>query len=222
MVIRLVTYVRIPRDAHRARSPGARCSRATAGPASTAAASAAALTVDHVIPRSKGGGSSWDNIVDVLRAVQPAQGRPPAEAGQHAPAARPRAPSPTIFIHVADAEDPAGLGAVPPGSGLVPFMSTYPPDPPRRVVPEDALPPDAPATIEDVRSLRRWLIVVAIWAVAASAIALIALLADDSSSSGNDSSSSQIDRLVSSQQELNDRVDELEKQVQDRHRAPTT
>lgn len=49
-----------------------------------------------------------------------------------------------------------------------------PPEPPL----ED-LPADAPATVEDVRAARRWTFVALAWAVAASAIALFALLGQD-------------------------------------------
>jgi hypothetical protein len=38
--------------------------------------------------------------------MQPPQGGPPAAAGQH-PARRPKAPNPTIFIHVATPTIPA-------------------------------------------------------------------------------------------------------------------
>lgn len=41
------------------------------------------------------------------------------------------------------------------------------------------LPPDAPATVEDVRAARRWTMVALAWAVAASAIALFALMSQD-------------------------------------------
>src|SRR6201986_4693784 len=62
VVIRLVSYVNVPRDAHRRKitrrpvSPRDRCPCQYCGSRSN-------LTVDHVIPRSKGGSSGWDNIV---------------------------------------------------------------------------------------------------------------------------------------------------------------
>src|SRR5437764_7556109 len=61
-VIRLVTYVRIPRDTHR-RKITRRAVFARDEWTCQYCGSQANLTVDHVIPRSKGGGSSWDNIV---------------------------------------------------------------------------------------------------------------------------------------------------------------
>jgi polyhydroxyalkanoate synthesis regulator phasin len=64
-----------------------------------------------------------------------------------------------------------------------------------------------------VRSLRRWLIVAGVWAVAASAIAIIALL------SANDNAPKQGPSIVTSSQlsgvqgDLDKRIDALEKQV---------
>ena len=62
VVIRLVTYVRIPRDTHR-RKITRRAVFARDNWTCQYCGSRSNLTVDHVIPRSKGGGSSWDNIV---------------------------------------------------------------------------------------------------------------------------------------------------------------
>ena len=33
------------------------------------------LTFDHVVPKSRGGTTCWENIVDLLRASQPAEGQ---------------------------------------------------------------------------------------------------------------------------------------------------
>jgi peptidoglycan hydrolase CwlO-like protein len=51
--------------------------------------------------------------------------------------------------------------------------------------PLDALPPDAPATVEDVRATRRWTVVALVWAIAASAIAVIALVHGSNNDSNN-------------------------------------
>jgi 5-methylcytosine-specific restriction endonuclease McrA len=46
------------------------------------------LTVDHVIPRSKGGGSSWDNIVASCAPCNRRKGDAlPRQAGMHLPSA---------------------------------------------------------------------------------------------------------------------------------------
>src|SRR5918992_569980 len=69
--------------------------------------------------------------------------------------------------------------------------------------------PDAePATQGDVKTLRRWLIVAAVWAVAASAIALIALLDDDTGGDGGNGESSQSASRV--EQRLESRIEQLE------------
>ena len=62
VVIRLVSYVRIPRDTHR-RKITRRAVFARDDWTCQYCGARSNLTVDHVIPRSKGGSSSWDNIV---------------------------------------------------------------------------------------------------------------------------------------------------------------
>ena len=62
VVIRLVSYVRIPRDTHR-RKITRRAVFARDGWTCQYCGARSNLTVDHVIPKSKGGTSSWDNIV---------------------------------------------------------------------------------------------------------------------------------------------------------------
>jgi outer membrane murein-binding lipoprotein Lpp len=74
----------------------------------------------------------------------------------------------------------------------------------------EADPASVPATKADLLTLRRWLIVAAIWAVAASAIALIALLDDDGGGGGGSSNS--LSRVES---RLNDRIDKLENDIQE-------
>src|SRR5215210_7981461 len=59
MVIRLVTFVKVPRDTHR-RKITRRAVFARDGWQCQYCSSRANLTVDHVIPRSKGGTSTWE------------------------------------------------------------------------------------------------------------------------------------------------------------------
>jgi len=60
-----------------------------------------------VIPRSKGGSSSWDNIVTCCAPCNRRKGdRLPKQANMH-PRRVPRAPSATIFVHVAEPKIPA-------------------------------------------------------------------------------------------------------------------
>jgi septal ring factor EnvC (AmiA/AmiB activator) len=75
-------------------------------------------------------------------------------------------------------------------------------------------PPPRPeaATKDDLRGLRRWLLVAGVWAVAATAIAVIALIQankDDSAKIGQETAS-QIGRV---QKDLNKRLDDVENRL---------
>ncbi|PTL59220.1 HNH endonuclease [Paraconexibacter algicola] len=105
-VIRLTHYVRVPRDTHR-RKITRRAVFARDGWECQYCGSRQQLTVDHVIPRSKGGSSDWTNIV---ASCAPCNRRKsdhlPAQANMH-PRRPPREPSPHVFIHVASPRIPA-------------------------------------------------------------------------------------------------------------------
>jgi len=106
MVIRLVTYVRIPRDTHR-RKITRRAVFARDGWACQYCGSRSSLTVDHVIPKSKGGQSSWDNIVASCAPCNRRKGDAlPRQVGMRL-LRKPRTPSPHVFIHVASPTIPA-------------------------------------------------------------------------------------------------------------------
>ena len=107
-MIRLLTYVRIPRDAHRRKITRRAVFARDRWTCQYCGHERGNLTVDHVIPRSKGGALGLGEHRHLLRALQPAQGRPAAAAGQHGPGASARRrPSSTIFIHVAAPTIPA-------------------------------------------------------------------------------------------------------------------
>jgi 5-methylcytosine-specific restriction endonuclease McrA len=98
-VIRLTTYVRVPRDAHR-RKITRRAVFARDEWRCQYCGARSNLTVDHVIPRSKGGLSSWENIVASCAPCNRRKGdRTPAQANMH-PYRAPRQPRAEIFIHV--------------------------------------------------------------------------------------------------------------------------
>ena len=100
VVIRLVTFVKVPRDTHR-RKITRRAVFARDGWACQYCGSRSQLTVDHVVPRSKGGPSSWDNIVASCAPCNRRKGdRLPRQANM-VPRTTPRAPGSTVFIHVA-------------------------------------------------------------------------------------------------------------------------
>lgn len=101
LVIRLVTYVRIPRhwrlpvsrrgvlarDSYTCQYCGAQPGRAQ-------------LTVDHVLPRSQGGGKSWENLVAACGPCNRRKGgRRPDEAGMRL-MARPAAPRYVVLAFV--------------------------------------------------------------------------------------------------------------------------
>src|SRR5690242_6025228 len=83
MIIRLVTFVKVPRDTHR-RKITRRAVFARDGWQCQYCGSRANLTVDHVIPRSKGGTSTWENIVASCAPCNRRKGDSlPAKAGMH-------------------------------------------------------------------------------------------------------------------------------------------
>ena len=92
--------------------------------------------------------------------------------------------------------------------------SQPPPAPPQPPQPPAAPPRPEPATADDIRSLRRWLLVTGVWAVAATAIAVIALVQankDDSAKIGQETAS-QVGKV---QRDLNKRLDEVESRISD-------
>jgi 5-methylcytosine-specific restriction endonuclease McrA len=106
VVIRLVTYVRIPRDTHR-RKITRRAVFARDEWTCQYCGSRSNLTVDHVIPKSKGGASSWDNIVASCAPCNRRKGDAlPRQVGMKLHR-QPRTPKPTVFIHVASPTIPA-------------------------------------------------------------------------------------------------------------------
>ena len=107
-VIRLVNYVRIPREAHRRKiTRRAVLARDSWTCQYCGSRKVTGLTVDHVIPRSRGGKSVWENIVAACASCNRRKGnRLPREIQMH-PKTDPRAPGPTVFIQVASPRIPA-------------------------------------------------------------------------------------------------------------------
>jgi 5-methylcytosine-specific restriction endonuclease McrA len=100
VVIRLVTYVSIPRDQRRRRITR-RAVFARDSWTCQYCGTTSHLTVDHVVPRSRGGPSEWENIVTSCAPCNRRKGnRSTSETGMH-PRRKPRAPGPTVFIRVA-------------------------------------------------------------------------------------------------------------------------
>ena len=100
-VIRLISYVRIPRDAHRRKITRKAVLARDSWTCQYCGSRKPGLTVDHVIPRSRGGKSVWENIVASCASCNRRKGnRLPREIKMH-PASRPSAPGPTVFIRIA-------------------------------------------------------------------------------------------------------------------------
>jgi 5-methylcytosine-specific restriction endonuclease McrA len=110
VVIRLVSYVRVPRDTHR-RKITRRAVFARDDWTCQYCGARANLTVDHVIPRSKGGDSTWENIVASCAPCNRRKGDAlPSQAGM-TPRRQPRRPGPHVFIQVASPTIPSAWRA---------------------------------------------------------------------------------------------------------------
>jgi len=106
VVIRLVTFVKVPRDTHR-RKITRRAVFARDGWRCQYCGSRSNLTVDHVIPRSKGGPSTWENIVASCAPCNRRKGdRLPHQVNMH-PRVKPRTPGAHIFIQLASPTIPS-------------------------------------------------------------------------------------------------------------------
>ena len=105
-VIRLITFVRVPRDIHRRRITRKAVLARDSWTCQYCGSSKPGLTVDHVIPRSRGGESIWENIVAACPSCNRRKGnRLPREIRMQ-PRSRPKAPGPTVFIRVAAPRPP--------------------------------------------------------------------------------------------------------------------
>ena len=106
-VIRLITYVRVPRAVQRKISRRALFARdgwkcVYCGTAS------GRLTLDHVVPRSRGGDSVWENVVTSCAPCNLRKGNRTLEEVNMVLHRPPRAPAPVLFIHLAAPKIPTG------------------------------------------------------------------------------------------------------------------
>ena len=105
-VIRLVSFVRVPRDIHRRRITRKAVLARDGWTCQYCGSIKPSLTVDHVIPRSRGGESVWENIVASCAPCNRRKGnRLPHEIRMH-PKRHPRPPGPTVFIRIAAPRTP--------------------------------------------------------------------------------------------------------------------
>jgi 5-methylcytosine-specific restriction endonuclease McrA len=99
-VIRLVHYVRVPRLVQRKISRRALFAR-DGWRCVYCGTSGGRLTLDHVIPRSRGGDSTWENVVTSCSPCNLRKGdRLPHEV-EMVPSKSPRQPAPVLFIRLA-------------------------------------------------------------------------------------------------------------------------
>jgi 5-methylcytosine-specific restriction endonuclease McrA len=98
-VIRLVQYVRVPRAVKRKISRRALFARD--GWKCQYCGSAGKLTLDHVVPRSRGGDSVWENVVTSCAPCNMRKGNRLPNEVEMTLRRLPRAPAPVLFIHLA-------------------------------------------------------------------------------------------------------------------------
>src|SRR4051794_7838070 len=106
VVIRLVSYVRVPRDTHK-RKITRRAVFARDSWTCQYCGSRSNLTVDHVIPRARGGPPTGENTAPSGAPCTRRRGAHlPHQVRMH-PRKAPRTPQPEVFIHVASPTIPA-------------------------------------------------------------------------------------------------------------------
>jgi 5-methylcytosine-specific restriction endonuclease McrA len=114
-VIRLVTYIRVPRAVQRKISRRALFAR-DGWRCVYCGSNGGRLTLDHVVPRSRGGDSVWENVVTSCAPCNLRKGnRTVEEAGLHL-RHPPRPPTPVLFISLAAPKIP---------NGWQPYLSGY-------------------------------------------------------------------------------------------------
>jgi 5-methylcytosine-specific restriction endonuclease McrA len=106
-VIRLVHYVRVPRAVKRKISRRALFAR-DSWRCQYCGTSTGKLTLDHVVPRSRGGDSVWENVVTSCAPCNLKKGdRLPEEVRMNL-IAHPRPPAPALFVTLAAPKIPDG------------------------------------------------------------------------------------------------------------------
>lgn len=115
-VIRLVSYVRVPRFT--ARRITRRALFARDGHVCQYCGTGTRLTIDHVIPRSRGGTSAWENVVTACAPCNLRKGdRLLHEAGMLLRRS-PRPPHPDVFLTLGATTIPAAWGPYLPRAGV--------------------------------------------------------------------------------------------------------
>ncbi|HET9213599.1 MAG TPA: HNH endonuclease [Gaiellaceae bacterium] len=105
-VIRLLSYVRVPRAVKRKISRKALFARD--GYRCAYCGSSGRLTLDHVVPRSRGGDSVWENVVTSCAPCNLRKGNRLPEEVQMRMLVRPATPTPALFVTLSAARIPDG------------------------------------------------------------------------------------------------------------------
>jgi len=106
-VIRLVTYVRVPHAVQRKISRRALFAR-DGWRCAYCGTSGGRLTLDHVVPRSRGGTSIWENVVTSCAPCNLRKGNRLLEETAMRLLRPPRPPAAVLFIHLAAPQIPVG------------------------------------------------------------------------------------------------------------------
>jgi 5-methylcytosine-specific restriction endonuclease McrA len=106
-VIRLITYVRVPRAVQRKISRRALFAR-DGWRCVYCGTTSGRLTLDHVVPRSRGGDSVWENVVTSCAPCNLRKGNRSLEESGLQLRTHPKAPAPVLFIRLAAPRIPHG------------------------------------------------------------------------------------------------------------------
>jgi 5-methylcytosine-specific restriction endonuclease McrA len=106
-VIRLITYVRVPRAVQRKISRRALFAR-DGWRCVYCGSAGGRLTLDHVVPRSRGGDSVWENVVTSCAPCNLRKGNRTLEESGLRLHTKPKAPAPVLFIRLAAPKIPHG------------------------------------------------------------------------------------------------------------------
>jgi 5-methylcytosine-specific restriction endonuclease McrA len=104
-VIRLLTYVRVPRAVQRRISRRALFAR-DGWRCVYCGSTGGRLTLDHVVPRSRGGESSWENVVTACSPCNLRKGDRLLEESGLSLKRIPKAPAPELFIQLSTSTIP--------------------------------------------------------------------------------------------------------------------
>ena len=106
-VIRLLQYVRVPKSVQRKISRRALFAR-DSWRCQYCGADGGRLTLDHVVPRSRGGESVWENVVTSCAPCNLRKGNRTLEEAGMRLAKIPRAPAPALFVTLSAPRIPDG------------------------------------------------------------------------------------------------------------------